>query len=140
MQALMACDGADVNKVEFVDVSFAILRRYPGRGGLHLDLLCLDGIEAEVRGMPINVIWLEDSQCVPDYYPHRHHQRNLLPRTPIWCALRGGRPGYQYAVTTQSRRDLTATRSRRRAGARSQVWLSPAMPMTLPAGASSNWP
>ncbi|MGQ9554001.1 MAG: ABC transporter substrate-binding protein [Anaerolineae bacterium] len=70
LKALMACDGADVSKVEFVNTGYADFFVVTQRD---VDFTWIyyawTGIEAEIRGVPINVIWLRDyADCVPDYY------------------------------------------------------------------------
>jgi ABC-type nitrate/sulfonate/bicarbonate transport system substrate-binding protein len=70
LNALMACDGGNVDKVEFVDVGstdfFVATQR-------DVDFAWIfrgwTGIEAELRGVPLNYVALQDwTQCVPDYY------------------------------------------------------------------------
>jgi ABC-type nitrate/sulfonate/bicarbonate transport system substrate-binding protein len=65
---LMACDGADIDKVEFIDVGFDA---YPALIGKRADLAWIfmgwDGVQAEITGVKLNTLPLYGS-CVPDYY------------------------------------------------------------------------
>ena len=70
LSALMSADGADVNKVEFVDVGFAdfftIIQK-------DIDFSWIfygwTGIEAEIRGVPLNIVMLNQwFDYLPDYY------------------------------------------------------------------------
>lgn len=70
LDALMTCDGGDVEKVEFIDVGFAdfftIVQRDVDFAWI---FYAWTGIEAELRGVPLDVIMLSDwDDCVPDYY------------------------------------------------------------------------
>jgi ABC-type nitrate/sulfonate/bicarbonate transport system substrate-binding protein len=68
MSSLMACDGGDSSKVEFVDVGFDA---FPALLGDRVDLAWLfmgwDGVQAELKGAELVVFPLYGS-CVPDYY------------------------------------------------------------------------
>ena len=68
LEGLMACDEADVNEVEFIDVGFDA---FPALIGGKVDFawifLAWDGVQAEIMGKPLDNILLADS-CVPDYY------------------------------------------------------------------------
>jgi ABC-type nitrate/sulfonate/bicarbonate transport system substrate-binding protein len=70
LDALMSCDDADVEEVEFVNVGWADFFVVTERD---VDFAWIfygwTGIEAELRGEPIDIVMLRDwSQCVPDYY------------------------------------------------------------------------
>ncbi|MHB9032610.1 MAG: ABC transporter substrate-binding protein, partial [Anaerolineae bacterium] len=66
--ALMACDGGDINKVQFVDVGFDLL---PALVGKRADIVWIyegwDGVSAELMGDKLTLFRLYGS-CVPDYY------------------------------------------------------------------------
>jgi ABC-type nitrate/sulfonate/bicarbonate transport system substrate-binding protein len=65
---LLACDGGDVEKVEFIDVGFdAFPALIGGRADLAWIFLAWDGVQAELMGHEINCLPLSGS-CVPDYY------------------------------------------------------------------------
>ncbi len=70
LDVLMSCDGGDVDKVEFIDIGWADYFTVVERD---VDFAWIfygwTGVEAELRGMPINIVMLNDwSDCVPDYY------------------------------------------------------------------------
>ena len=70
LDALMACDGGDVDEVEFVNVGWADYFVVTERD---VDFAWIfygwTGIEAELRGEPVDIVMLRDwSECVPDYY------------------------------------------------------------------------
>lgn len=70
LTALMACDGADVDQVEFVNVGWADYFVVTERD---VDFAWIfygwTGIEAGLRGEPLDIVMLRDwDQCVPDYY------------------------------------------------------------------------
>ncbi|MCD6518373.1 MAG: ABC transporter substrate-binding protein [Anaerolineae bacterium] len=65
---LMKCDGADVNKVKFVDVGFdAFPALLSGKVDFAWIFLGWDGIQAQLKGVELNTIPLYGS-CIPDYY------------------------------------------------------------------------
>jgi len=65
---LMACDGGDVGKVEFIDVGFDA---FPALVGKRADVAWIfmgwDGVQADLMGLKLNTLPLYGS-CVPDYY------------------------------------------------------------------------
>jgi ABC-type nitrate/sulfonate/bicarbonate transport system substrate-binding protein len=70
LDVLMACDGGDVNEVEFIDVGwadyFTIVQRDVDFAWIFYGWT---GIQAELRGTPVDIVMLSDwSDCVPDYY------------------------------------------------------------------------
>lgn len=70
LKVLMACDGGDVDKVEFVNVGWADYFVVTERD---VDFAWIfygwTGIEAELRHKPLNIVMLKDwDRCVPDYY------------------------------------------------------------------------
>jgi len=68
LSALMACEGADSTKVEFVDVGFdAFPALREGRVDLAWIFLGWDGVQAELQGVELNTVPLY-GDCVPDYY------------------------------------------------------------------------
>ncbi len=71
LDLLMECDGADVNDLSFVDVGFvdALPLLETGRIDVAWIFYAWDGIRAEVQGVDLNVLMLQDYlDCVPDYY------------------------------------------------------------------------
>nr|AYA93372.1 putative ABC transporter [uncultured bacterium pG7] len=68
LEGLMRCAGADVNKVEFIDVGFdALPALLGGRVDLAWIFLGWEGIQAQLKGVELAVIPLYGS-CLPDYY------------------------------------------------------------------------
>lgn len=68
LEGLMACDGADVSRVEFVDVGFdAFPALLAGRVDLAWIFLGWDGVQAELKGVELSTVPLY-GDCVPDYY------------------------------------------------------------------------
>jgi ABC-type nitrate/sulfonate/bicarbonate transport system substrate-binding protein len=71
LELLMACDGADVDELEFVDVGFvdALPLLESGRIDAAWVFYAWDGIRAQVQDVDLNVLMLQDYlECVPDYY------------------------------------------------------------------------
>lgn len=68
IKGLMQCDGADFDKLEFVDVGFdAFPALLAGRVDIAWIFLAWDGVQAEIKGYELNTVPLYGS-CVPDYY------------------------------------------------------------------------
>ncbi len=103
LEALMACDGADADQVEFVNTGYAdffvVTQRDVDFAWIYY---AWTGIEAGVRGLPINVIWLRDYlDCVPDYYtPVIVTNERLIQDDPDLARrfMAATARGYQFAV------------------------------------------
>ena len=102
LKGLMACDGADVDKLEFVDVGFDA---FPALIGERVDLawifLAWDGIQAQNMGKELDAIELYGS-CVPDYYtPLLISGAKTLAERPelVRRFLRAASRGYEYAIS-----------------------------------------
>ncbi len=68
LEGLMRCAGADINKVEFVDVGFDVLPALlGGKADLGWIYLGWEGIQAQLQGAALNTVPLYGS-CIPDYY------------------------------------------------------------------------
>lgn len=70
LDVLMSCDGGDVDEVEFIDIGwadyFTVIQRDVDFAWIFYGWT---GVEAELRGTPLDVVMLSDwSDCVPDYY------------------------------------------------------------------------
>jgi ABC-type nitrate/sulfonate/bicarbonate transport system substrate-binding protein len=70
LKLLMACDGGDVEKVNIIDTGFADFFAITEK---EVDFAWIfygwDGINAQLKGVDLNVIMLSDwQQCAPDYY------------------------------------------------------------------------
>lgn len=101
LKGLMRCDGADVDKLEFVDVGFDA---FPALIGEKVDLawifLAWDGIQAQNMGKPLDIIALYGS-CVPDYYtPVLISGEKTIAERPelVRHFLRATSRGYEYAI------------------------------------------
>ncbi|MBN1287759.1 MAG: ABC transporter substrate-binding protein [Anaerolineae bacterium] len=71
LDLLMSCDGGDVDKLAFVDVGFvdALPLLETGRVDVAWIFYAWDGIRAEVQGIELDMVMLQDYlDCVPDYY------------------------------------------------------------------------
>jgi ABC-type nitrate/sulfonate/bicarbonate transport system substrate-binding protein len=97
----MACDGADVDELEFVDVGFDV---FPALIGGRVDIawvfLAWDGIQAQNMGQPLDVIELYGS-CVPDYYtPVLISGEKTIAERPelVRRFLKAASRGYEYAI------------------------------------------
>ena len=101
LKGLMACDGADVGKLEFVDVGFDA---FPALIGEKVDIawifLAWDGIQAQNMGKELDAIELYGS-CVPDYYtPVLISGEKTITEKPelVRRFLRATSQGYEYAI------------------------------------------
>ncbi len=133
LRALMACDGADVDQVQFVDVGwadfFVVTEREVDFSWIYY---AWTGIEAEVRQVPLNVIWIRDYlACVPDYYtPVIITNEGLIGSDPdlVRRFMAATSRGYRYAVDNpEASADILVKHAEADADLvrRSQEWLSP---------------
>ena len=101
LEGLMQCDGADISKLEFVDVGFDA---FPALVGKRVDLAWIfmgwDAVQAEIKGYELNVVPLYGS-CIPDYYTPviiagegTVEERPDLVRRFVAATARG----YEYAI------------------------------------------
>jgi len=101
LEALMACDGADVDTVTFIDVGFdAFPALLAGRVDLAWIFLGWDGVQAELKGVELATVPLYGS-CVPDYYTPVivAGEQTLDERPGLTQAFLGAtRRGYEYAA------------------------------------------
>ncbi|MFH1084720.1 MAG: ABC transporter substrate-binding protein [Chloroflexota bacterium] len=68
IKGLMDCAGADMNKVQFVDVGFdAFPALLAGRADIAWVFLGWDGVQAQLKGVELQTVPLYGG-CVPDYY------------------------------------------------------------------------
>ncbi|HNT06073.1 MAG TPA: ABC transporter substrate-binding protein, partial [Anaerolineae bacterium] len=98
---LMACDGGDPDKVEFVDVGFDVFPAViGGRADVAWIFLGWDGVQAQLMGKELNVLPLQGS-CVPDYYtPVIIAGESTLASKPdlVRRFLAATARGYDYAI------------------------------------------
>jgi len=101
LRALMACDGADVDQLTFIDVGFdAFPALLAGRVDLAWIFLGWDGVQAELKGYELAAVPLYGS-CVPDYYTPVvvAGESTLEDKGELTRAfLRATRRGYEYAA------------------------------------------
>lgn len=103
LDLLMSCDGGDVNQVNFVDTGFADFFAITEK---EVDFAWIfygwDGINAELKGIDLNVVMLSDWQeCVPDYYtPVIVTSEQMIEEQPelVRSFLEATTQGYQFAI------------------------------------------
>lgn len=133
LRALMECDGADVDEVQFVDVGwadfFVVTEKEVDFSWIYY---AWTGIEAEVRGVPLNVVWLYDYlECVPDYYtPVIITNEGLIDDNPdlVRRFMAATARGYSYAIDNSDEAAAILTEHAEADAElirRSQEWLSP---------------
>jgi len=129
---LMACDGGDINKVEFVDVGFDA---FPALIGKRVDVawifMAWDGIQAQIMGVELNTLPLYGS-CVPDYYtPLIIAGETTIENKPdlVRRFMAATARGYEYAIAhpEESAEILlrASPETKPELARRSQAWLSP---------------
>lgn len=129
---LMACDGGDINKVEFIDVGFDA---FPALIGKRVDLawifMAWDGVQAEIKGIKLNLLPLYGS-CVPDYYtPLVIAGETTIANKPdlVRRFLKATVRGYEYAIAHPEESVEILLRASPETdpelARRSQKWLSP---------------
>jgi ABC-type nitrate/sulfonate/bicarbonate transport system substrate-binding protein len=131
---LMKCDGADVEKVQFVDIGasdyFVATQRDVDFAWVFYGWT---GIEAELRNEPQDMVMLSDwSHCVPDYYtPVIITSEKLIAEKPdlVRRFMAATAKGYQYAISHPAESaDIllkAAPENNPDLVRRSQEWLSP---------------
>ena len=129
---LMACDGGDIEEVEFIDVGF---EAFPALIGKRVDLawifMAWDGVQAEIMGVELNLLPLYGS-CVPDYYtPLIIAGETTIENKPdlIRRFMAATVRGYEYAIAHPEESVKILLRASPETdpelARRSQVWLSP---------------
>lgn len=132
LAGLMECDDADADTVEFVDVGFDA---FPALLAERVDLIWIflgwDGVQAELRGIELDVVPLYGS-CLPDYYTPviiagetTLAEKGDLTRRFLAATVRG----YAYAIEHPEEASeillAHAPESDAELVRASQVWLSP---------------
>ena len=103
LKGLMDCAGADINKVAFVDIGSTDFFVATERGDIDFAWIFegWTGMEAEERGTPINIIMMNDLNCVPDYYtPVLITSEKLIAEEPdlVRHFMAATSAGYQFAI------------------------------------------
>ena len=132
LEGLMACDDADVNQVEFVDVGFdAFPALIGGRVDFALIFLAWDGVQAEIMGKPLDHVLLAGS-CVPDYYtPVLIAGEKTITEKPdiVRSFLAATSKGYEYTIQNPDEAAEILIKYSPETNPelirRSQAWLSP---------------
>jgi ABC-type nitrate/sulfonate/bicarbonate transport system substrate-binding protein len=134
LDVLMACDGGDVNEVEFIDIGwadyFTVVQRDVDFAWIFYGWT---GIEAELRDMPVNTVMLSDwSDCVPDYYTPViiTSEQNISEKPDLVRSFMAAiSRGYEFAIENPAEAaDILlkyAPESNPDLVRRSQEWLSP---------------
>jgi ABC-type nitrate/sulfonate/bicarbonate transport system substrate-binding protein len=134
LDVLMACDGGDVDEVEFIDIGwadyFTVVQRDVDFAWIFYGWT---GVEAELRGSPINIVMLSDwSDCVPDYYtPVLITSEERIAEKPdlISTFLEATSRGYEFAIANPAEAAEILLKHAPESNAdlvkRSQDWLSP---------------
>lgn len=102
IESLMKKENADVNKVKFLDIGdtdyFTAVKRDVDFAWIYYGWT---GIEAELRGEKINMIYLTDYSNKLDYYtPVLETNENMIAKNPdtVRAFLKAVSQGYQYAI------------------------------------------
>ncbi len=103
IESLMQCDDGNFEAVEFVDVGSSDFFVATERG--EVDFMWIfqgwTGIEADIRGIDINTIMINDLDCVPDYYtPVIITSEQMIEERPevVRRFLHATSRGYQVAI------------------------------------------
>lgn len=129
---LMACDGGDIDEVEFIDVGF---EAFPALISKRVDLawifMAWDGVQAEIMGVELNLLPLYGS-CVPDYYtPLIIAGETTIENKPdlVRRFMAATVRGYEYAIAHPEESVEILLRASPETdpelARRSQAWLSP---------------
>jgi ABC-type nitrate/sulfonate/bicarbonate transport system substrate-binding protein len=132
LAGLMACDGADVKKLEFVNVGFDA---FPALLAKQVDFIWLfmawDGVRAEMMGKPLEYIPVS-GDCVPDYYtPVLMAGEKIIAERPevVRKFLEATVRGYEFAIQNPEEAAEILIKHAPEGDPelirRSQAWLSP---------------
>lgn len=103
ISGLMECAGADPSSVEFVDIGTTDFFVATERGDIDFAWVFQGwtGVEAELRGTPLNIVMMTDQGCIPDYYtPVLITSEKTIAERPelVRSFLAATSEGYQYAI------------------------------------------
>ena len=134
LAVLMKCDGADVSKVQFVDIGSSNPLTAIQRD---MDVAWIfeawEGAEAQLRGLPVNLLRLSDwFGCLPDYYtPVLVTSEATIARRPevVKRFVAATARGYRYAIDHPAEAAEILIEAAPEASPelvrKSQAWLSP---------------
>ncbi len=105
IKGLMECDGAGdrFDQVEFVDIGSTDFFVATERGDVDFAWIFKGwtGVEAEVRGVPLTILMMNDLQCIPDYYtPVLITSERMIAEKPdlVRRFLAATSAGYRFAI------------------------------------------
>ncbi|HEU4324342.1 MAG TPA: ABC transporter substrate-binding protein [Roseiflexaceae bacterium] len=103
IQGLMECAGADVEKVQFVDIGSTDFFVATERGDVDFAWIFQGwtGMEAASRGVALNTVMMNELNCVPDYYtPVLITSEKLIAERPnlVRDFVQATARGYQFAI------------------------------------------
>lgn len=103
ISGLMECAGADPSSVEFVDIGSTDFFVATERGDVDFAWVFAGwtGVEAELRGVPLNIVMMTDQGCIPDYYtPVLIASEQTIAERPelVRSFLAAVSRGYSYAI------------------------------------------
>lgn len=133
LKAMVECDGGNVDTVQFIQKGWDPFLAALGRG---IDFVWIfygwEGIEAEIKEVPLNVVMMTDWECVPDYYtPVIIASEEAIADRPevIRRFMAATAKGYEYAIAhPQEAADILleyAPETDAELARQSQEWLSP---------------
>jgi ABC-type nitrate/sulfonate/bicarbonate transport system substrate-binding protein len=99
----MECDGADFSQIEFVDIGTTDFFVATQRGDIDFSWIFegWTGIEAQVRGIPLNIVMINDQDCIPDYYtPVLITSEQMIAEQPevVERFIHATSAGYEFAI------------------------------------------
>jgi ABC-type nitrate/sulfonate/bicarbonate transport system substrate-binding protein len=103
IKGLMECAGADPGSVEFVDIGTTDFFVATERGDVDFAWIFegWTGMEAAQRGVPLNIVMMNDQGCIPDYYtPVLIASETTIAERPdlVRQFLAATSAGYTYAI------------------------------------------
>lgn len=103
ISGLMECAGADPATVEFVDIGSTDFFVATERGDIDFAWIFAGwtGVEAELRGVPLNIVMMNQRGCIPDYYtPVLIASEQTIAERPelVRSFLAATSQGYSYAM------------------------------------------
>jgi ABC-type nitrate/sulfonate/bicarbonate transport system substrate-binding protein len=105
IKGLMDCAGGDFSKVQFVEIGTTDFFVASERGDVDFAWLFqgIQGMEAQERGVDLNMIMINDLKCIPDYYtPVIITSEKIIAERPdmVKRFVHAISKGYQFAVSS----------------------------------------
>jgi len=103
ISGLMECEGADFEQVEFVNIGSSDFFVATERGDVDFAWVFQGwtGIEADIRGVDLNMLMINDMDCLPDYYsPVLITSEQMIAEQPeiVRSFVQASSQGYQFAI------------------------------------------